>query len=73
MWAAGADALSVIDAGNAKLGCLAADELVPQLLIAAGADLFELFLQSGVFLDYAEQYLDETQIDSVDIATYLEP
>jgi HD-GYP domain-containing protein (c-di-GMP phosphodiesterase class II) len=36
-------------------------------------DLFELFLKSGVYLDYAEQFLDEAQIDEVDIATYLNP
>jgi HD-GYP domain-containing protein (c-di-GMP phosphodiesterase class II) len=35
------------------------------------ADLFELFLQSGVYLDYARQYLAEAQIDEVDITQYL--
>jgi hypothetical protein len=35
------------------------------------ADLFELFLQSGVYLDYAKQYLAEAQIDEVDITQYL--
>jgi HD-GYP domain-containing protein (c-di-GMP phosphodiesterase class II) len=35
------------------------------------ADLFELFLRSGIFRDYAEQFLDPGQIDSVDIHTYL--
>ena len=34
-------------------------------------DLFELFLQSGVYRDYAEQFLDEAQIDEVDIGAYL--
>ena len=35
------------------------------------ADLFDLFLQSGVYRDYAEQFLDPGQIDPVDIHTYL--
>ena len=35
------------------------------------ADLFELFLQSGVYMDYARQYLAEAQIDEVDITQYL--
>ena len=35
-------------------------------------DLFSLFLRSGVFRDYAEQFMDEEQIDEVDIANYLE-
>ena len=35
------------------------------------AELFDLFLLSGVFLDYAEKFLDPAQIDEVDIAKYL--
>jgi HD-GYP domain-containing protein (c-di-GMP phosphodiesterase class II) len=35
-------------------------------------DLFELFLQSGVYLDYAKRFLDEEQIDEVDIAAYMD-
>ena len=35
-------------------------------------DLFELFLQSGVYLDYASEFLGEEQIDEVDITTYLD-
>jgi len=35
-------------------------------------DLFELFLQSGVYLDYANCFLDEKQIDEVDINAYLD-
>jgi HD-GYP domain-containing protein (c-di-GMP phosphodiesterase class II)/HAMP domain-containing protein len=35
-------------------------------------DLFELFLQSGVYRDYAEQFLDKSQIDEVDITAYLD-
>lgn len=31
------------------------------------ADLFELFLRSGVYLDYARRFLDPQQIDPVDI------
>ena len=34
-------------------------------------ELFELFLTSGVYLQYAEQYLTPEQIDSVDIEQYL--
>jgi HD-GYP domain-containing protein (c-di-GMP phosphodiesterase class II) len=36
-------------------------------------DLFDLFLQSGVYLDYAKQFLAEAQIDEVDITQYLGP
>jgi HD-GYP domain-containing protein (c-di-GMP phosphodiesterase class II) len=36
-------------------------------------DLFDLFLQSGVYLAYANQFLAETQIDEVDITEYLGP
>ena len=34
-------------------------------------DLFELFLSSGVYLDYAEKFLTAEQIDEVDIKQYL--
>ena len=34
-------------------------------------ELFKLFLTSGVYLRYAEQYLTPDQIDQVDIAQYL--
>jgi len=34
-------------------------------------DLFELFLTSGVFKDYAEKFLNKEQIDEVDISEYL--
>ncbi|GIU46870.1 HD domain-containing phosphohydrolase [Shewanella algidipiscicola] len=34
-------------------------------------DLFELFLTSGVYLDYANKFLDPSQIDTVDIEQYL--
>jgi len=34
-------------------------------------DLFRLFLSSGVYLDYAREYLDPEQVDAVDIAEYL--
>ena len=34
-------------------------------------DLFELFLRSGVWREYAEQFLDPGQIDEIDIADYL--
>ena len=35
-------------------------------------DLFELFLSSGVYLDYANKFLDPEQIDNVDISDYIE-
>jgi HD-GYP domain-containing protein (c-di-GMP phosphodiesterase class II) len=34
-------------------------------------DLFELFLSSGVYKDYAHQFLTPDQIDEVDISVYL--
>jgi len=34
-------------------------------------DLFELFLRSGIYLEYAKEYLKEGQIDDVDIEQYL--
>ncbi len=34
-------------------------------------EVFELFLTSGVYLEYAKQYLVESQIDNVDISQYL--
>ncbi|ATB69895.1 putative cAMP phosphodiesterases class-II [Sulfurospirillum diekertiae] len=34
-------------------------------------DLFELFLRSGVYLQYAQKYLRAEQIDDVDITQYL--
>lgn len=35
------------------------------------ADLFDLFLQSGVYRSYGERYLDPAQVDAVDVAQYL--
>ncbi len=35
------------------------------------ADLFALFLRSGVYRDYAQRYLRPEQVDAVDIADYL--
>ncbi|WP_392339929.1 HD domain-containing phosphohydrolase [Moritella marina] len=35
------------------------------------SDLFKLFLSSGIYLDYAQQYLKPEQIDHVDITEYL--
>jgi hypothetical protein len=37
------------------------------------ADLFDLFLESGIFRQYAERFLDPAQIDAVDIRPYLSP
>jgi HD-GYP domain-containing protein (c-di-GMP phosphodiesterase class II) len=34
-------------------------------------DLFDLFLESGVYQEYAEQYLNPAQVDEVDIRRYL--
>lgn len=36
------------------------------------ADLFELFLRSGVYLQYAERYLTPAQIDAVDVEQILQ-
>lgn len=36
------------------------------------AELFKLFLTSGIFKKYAEQYLKPEQIDEVDISQYIE-
>ena len=36
-------------------------------------DLFALFLRSGVYREYAEEYLDPAHIDDVDIEEYLKP
>jgi hypothetical protein len=36
------------------------------------AELFDLFLRSGIHKRYAEQYLDQAQRDEVDIRSYLE-
>ena len=35
------------------------------------AELFALFLSSGVYLQYAQRYMKAEQIDAVDIAMYL--
>ena len=34
-------------------------------------ELFKLFLSSGIYLDYAQKYLDKKQIDQVNIDKYL--
>ena len=34
-------------------------------------ELFELFLTSGIYKEYAERFLDPTQIDEVDISCYV--
>ncbi|MCX4187416.1 HD domain-containing phosphohydrolase [Methylophaga sp. OBS4] len=34
-------------------------------------EVFELFLTSGVYLDYARRFLPDTQIDEIDISRYL--
>ncbi len=36
-------------------------------------ELFDLFLTSGVYLEYAKKFLNPEQIDTVDIAQYLGP
>ena len=35
------------------------------------ADIFKLFLENRVYLEYAEQFLDPSQIDEVDVEGYL--
>ena len=34
-------------------------------------DVFDLFLKSGVYREYAETYLDPAQIDEINIADYI--
>ena len=34
-------------------------------------DLFRIFLESGVYMRYADQYLRRDQIDQVDVSEYL--
>ena len=36
------------------------------------SDLFELFLTSGIYKEYAERFLDPAQIDEVDIQAWLD-
>jgi len=36
------------------------------------ADLFDLFLTSGVYLKYAEKFVNPEQIDEVDISLYVQ-
>ena len=35
------------------------------------AELFDMFLSSGVYLEYAKQFLSPEQIDEVNISDYL--
>jgi HD-GYP domain-containing protein (c-di-GMP phosphodiesterase class II) len=35
------------------------------------SDLFDLFLKSGIYREYAERYMNSTQVDTVDIYQYL--
>ena len=35
-------------------------------------ELFELFLKSGIYKEYAERFLDPSQIDEVDISQYID-
>ena len=35
------------------------------------ADLFKIFLESGIYLEYAKKHLQVEQIDSIDINNYL--
>ena len=35
-------------------------------------ELFDLFLSSGVYKDYAERFLDPEQIDDIDITRYID-
>lgn len=36
------------------------------------SELFEIFLTSGVYKEYAKRFLQEEQIDEVDISQYIE-
>ena len=35
-------------------------------------ELFDLFLKSGVYLEYARRFMKAEQIDPVDIAAYID-
>jgi hypothetical protein len=35
-------------------------------------ELFELFLEAGIYKQYAEQFLPPEQLDSIDITQYLQ-
>ena len=35
-------------------------------------ELFQLFLESGVYKEYSERFLQPEQVDEVDITPYLE-
>lgn len=37
------------------------------------AELFDLFLTSGVYKKYAERFIGSNQLDDVDISEYLSP
>ena len=49
-------------------------EIMSQLKKNAHIDpeLFDLFLTSGVYKDYAERFLDPAQIDDIDITRYID-
>ena len=34
-------------------------------------DVFKLFIESGLYIEYAKTYLPEAQLDTVDITKYL--
>ncbi len=57
--------------------CLSEMPLIVMILAAMktdhhiDADLFDLFLSSGVYLRYAEKFLASEQIDHVDIENHL--
>jgi hypothetical protein len=36
-------------------------------------DLFDLFLRSGAYLDYARRFMPPEQIDAVDVSQFLTP
>jgi HD-GYP domain-containing protein (c-di-GMP phosphodiesterase class II) len=37
------------------------------------AELFELFLTSGIYLEYAQRFMRPEQIDTVEVTAYLSP
>ena len=68
------EALTAADRPYKKAKTLSESLRIMAAMRASGhidPDLFRLFLESGVYRDYAERFLSADQIDPVDIAIYL--
>lgn len=69
------EALTAADRPYKKAKTLSESLKIMQFMVKdqhIDSDVFELFLTSGVYLDYAKQHLDPSQIDEVDIEALLE-